>query len=106
VLENASVSVSALFGTFDEILAHWGQVLFVQAALGLKFELSVREAAALIPLQILASFSLQPELAQLCLYLVLPLIGYLGRGCRDRYLLGLELGLGLGDGERSWGLVA
>jgi hypothetical protein len=101
VLENASVSVSALFGTFNEILAYWGQVLFVQAALRLKFELSVREAAALILLHILASLSLQPELAQLCLELVLPLIGYLGRGCRYRCLLGLELGLG--DGERSWG---
>jgi hypothetical protein len=59
----------------------------------------VREAAALILLHILASLSLQPELAQLCLELVLPLIGYLGRGCRYRCLLGLELGLG--DGERS-----
>ena len=78
VLEDASLTVCALRWVLQEVLADRCQVLSAQALLLLKLLLSVREATALVLLEVFAGKTLEPELAQLGLDLLFPGVVDLG----------------------------
>lgn len=72
VLEDASLSVSALGGMLQKVLANWCEVLFAETLLLLEFILSVGEATALFLLAVLALLTKKPEAAELSLNLLFP----------------------------------
>jgi len=72
VLENATLAISALRWVLKEVLAYRCQVLSAESLLFLKLFLAVGESTALLFLAILTILTVEPESAQLCLYLLFP----------------------------------
>jgi len=79
VLEDAALSIGALGGVLEEVLAYRGHVLLAEALLLLKFVLAMGKPAALLFVLVLALEPIEPELAQFSLDLALPSILVLGR---------------------------
>ena len=77
MLEDTSLSISALRRVIQEILTDRSQVLSAQSLLLLELVLAVCKPTALIFLTILAGLSVQPESAQLCLDLLFPTVLHL-----------------------------
>ena len=74
VLEDAPLTIRALGGMLQEVLANRRQILSAESLLLLTLVLSVRKATALVFLQVFTSLTLEPELAQLGLDLFLPCV--------------------------------
>ena len=79
VLEDAALSIGALGGVLEEVLAYRGHVLLAEALLLLKFVLAMGKPAALLFVLVLALEPIEPELAQFSLDLALPSALVLGR---------------------------
>lgn len=72
MLEDAPLTIRALGGVLEEILADRRQILSAQTLLLHELVLSVGEATPLVLQEVLAVLALEPEPAQLCLDLLFP----------------------------------